>query len=647
MKKGALWILLSLWLVAPLQAKQIPLSEQRTIFAQARAALQSGDDKGFVRLSGQIRDYPLYPYLQYERLTRRLTRAKDTEVQAFLEAYADTPLAERLRRRWLKYAASRQQWKRFLNFYREPQPTTLRCYHLRALPHDPPDREWVREALDLWLVGHSQPDACDPVFEVLYEGGHITDELRWQRIRLAFAKGRTSLAGYIARELPDEDRKWVQIWRSAHRRPAAMLDDPALIRDHPIAREIIVHALTRLARSDASAARDRWLETRDRYRFSPTTRDALERRIALYAAVQKRPEALEWLAALPAAVRDTRVREWQARAALQQQDWRALLDAIDQLPPELQDEREWQYWRARALEKLDRRIEAMTILDGLSQQRAYHGFLAADYLDRPYALQTAPINYSEQELQALLTKEPGLARARELFFHGMNADGRREWAALMRRLDPRQRELAAVLAHRWGRPHEAIIAAARSSHRDDLEVRFPVLFQDTILKTADRFDLDPAWVFGILRQESAFHREARSRVGALGLMQLMPSTGRRTAKLLKQPRPSISQLLDVDRNIELGAGYLRHMLDRFDDNQVLATAAYNAGPHRVDRWLPADGVEAASVWVDTIPYKETRNYVRGVLAFTTVYQQRLGRPVTPLFKRMRPIGQAEASAAGS
>ncbi len=646
MTKGALLLVLLLCFT-PLLAGDSGLSGQRRIFSEARAALQAGDEKRFVRLSQQIRDYPLYPYLHYQRLVRQLTRLRDTDAQAFMDAYADTPLADRLRRRLLKHAASRRQWQRFLNFYRDPQPTTLRCYRLQALPHDPPDRDWIRRALDLWLVGHSQPDACDPVFDVLYEGGHITDELRWQRIRLAFGKGRTSLAGYIARELPEEDRRWVQIWRSAHRRPAAMLDDPALREDHPIAREIVVHALQRLARADAAEAHARWQSIRNRYQFSATTRYALERRIALYAAVQKRPQALEWLTALPDAVRDARVREWQARAALQQQDWPALLDAIDRLPPERQSEHEWQYWRARALEKLDRRIEAMTILDGLSRQRAYHGFLAADYLDRPYALQSAPINYTEDELKTLLAAEPGLARARELFFHRMNADGRREWAALMRRLDARQRELAAVLAHRWGRPHEAIIAAARSSHRDDLEVRFPVLFRDSIQKTARRFDLDPAWVFGILRQESAFHREARSRVGALGLMQLMPATGRQTAKLLKQPRPSIDQLLDAERNIELGGGYLRHMLDRFDGHQVLATAAYNAGPHRVDRWLPDGGAQAASVWVDTIPYTETRHYVRGVLAFTTIYQQRLGRPVTPLFRRMPPIGPAATTPAGS
>jgi soluble lytic murein transglycosylase len=230
-----------------------------------------------------------------------------------------------------------------------------------------------------------------------------------------------------------------------------------------------------------------------------------------------------------------------------------------------------------------------------------------------------------------------MIRARELYDLGMIVESRREWDYAIAALNPRQRQLAAVLAHRWGWYDRAIIASAKANYFDDLEVRFPVLFRDQVLKNSESHDLDPAWIYGVMRQESAFTVDARSSAGALGLMQLMPATGKHTAQLLNTPLRATNELLDADKNIQLGSAYLHQVLDENNGDVVRATASYNAGPQRVKQWLPAASMPA-DIWVENVPFTETRNYIQQVMAYTTIFYQRLSREIIPLKKRMQDIG---------
>jgi soluble lytic murein transglycosylase len=613
------------------------LDTQRQQYLDARAALDAGNLTGFRELAAGLKDYPLYPYLRYAELRREWSGQKDENIRVFLADYADSPLADLLRSSWLKRLGEQQQWPRFVTFYQGSQSTELQCYKLQAESSEPPTEAWLDQSQALWLVGHSQPDACDPVFERLADSPRMTRELVWSRIRLAFRTGKLGLASYLARRLPEQDRRWVGRWRRAHVRPAEMLADPALQSDTVVTRDIVLHALKRLGRRDASAARERWLALRNEYAFSDPQRAELERSLALYAAYERDPNAFAWLSELPASIVDDKVIEWRARSALRTRNWEGLLASIKSMDTSRLESSEWRYWRAYALEKLDREAVAMAFFGELAGKRDYYGFLAADHLDWTYTLNHDAIASEEAELTTLLARHPGLVRARELFLAGETKNARREWRYLLNALTPRELELAALLAHRWGWHDRAILTAARAGHLDDLELRFPVLYEEQVGAVAKAFNLEPAWIFGVMRQESAFMPDARSPAGALGLMQLMPATGRSTARLLELPKPSRQTLLQADPNIRIGSGYLRHILDRFDGNQALATAAYNAGPQRVKRWLPEDESLPGPLWVDTIPFTETRRYVRAVLAFTTVYESKLERPVTRLSQRMPPV----------
>jgi len=616
------------------------LENQRQRFLDASSALDAGHTARFRQLEAQLKDYPLYPYLRYQALRRNLNHATDKQVRAFLTAYADTPLAERLRRPWLYHLAHRRQWKRFLRFYQGRQSTTLRCYALQARLHTGRTRGLMDAALDLWLVGHSQPKACDPVFSELYASPRMTTEALWKRVRLAIDAGNVSLAGYLAKRLGPRDRHWVHLWERAHRRPAGTLESAALHKDVAVARDIVIYGIGRLARIDADGARQVWDRVRGYYHFPAAEAARVKRTLALHAAAQHQPQARAWLARVPARAVDAKVRRWRVRAALEARDWSGVLHWIAALNPRERREDIWRYWKGRALARTGHSKEARRVMGPLARERTYHGFLAADYMGWSYAMNDQPIHYTGAELQGLLRRDKALLRARELYKVGRVLDARREWRYGTRGLNARDLQLAAVLAGRWGWHDRAIHTVARSGELDDLALRFPLPYRRHIVRTARHFGLSPSWIFGVVRQESAFMEDARSPAGALGLMQLMPSTGRHTARLLNRPAPDRYTLLEAGENVRLGAAYLKRVLDRFSGNMVLATAAYNAGPQRVQSWLPDGHSEPADLWVDLIPYRETRGYVRGVLAFTTVFDWRRQKPVTPLDRRMPPIPAA-------
>lgn len=631
-------VLLALALAAGVAAAAgADLARQRQAFLDARSALQANQLTRFRRLEHRLRDYPLYPYLRYDALTKNLAHASPAEVTRFFIAYHDTPLDRQLRRAWLGELARRKDWRRFIEFYRPGETTRLRCLELQARSHTGRTKGLMAAALRLWLVGHSQPQECDPVFQDLYATPYIDTQRLWQRIRLAIDEGNLTLARFLSRRLDRRDRHWVALWLATDRLPARTIRSGALRPDLPITRDIVLYGIERLARADAGGAALVWKRVRARYRFSARQVAHIRRLLALEAAYQGQAQARRWLDTLPASAVDARVRKWRIRAALAAEDWKAVLHWIDALPPAQRADSTWRYWHARALGKLGRPRQARRELAELATKRSYDGFLAADRLGWHYAMNDSPIRYTAAELSRLLRDHPALVRARELYRVDMNRDARREWYYATRHMSSRDLALAAVLAGQWGWHNQAILTVAQSGRLDDLALRFPLPYRRQIVTVARDYGLDASWVFGVVRQESAFREDARSPVGALGLMQLMPATGRHTAQLLNRPRPDRWTLLQAEENIRLGAGYLQHMLNRFSDSMVLATAAYNAGPQRVQTWLPQKRSMPADLWVDLIPFHETRNYVRDVLAYTAVFHWRMHGAATHLNQYMPPI----------
>jgi len=616
------------------------LIEQRSGFLQAESALRKGDMKRFRQLRDELVDYPLRPYLAFAELSRRLGTANSDEIEAFLERYSDTPLAWRLRRTWTKLLARRGHWQKFLDVYQSSDDTTMRCQWLRALINaDQADKALPRvEAM--WLVGRSQPPACDPVFKAWRAAGYLSRDLVWQRIELAVRAGRPSLASYLARFLDAEDQPLASEWLGVRKQPTRVLRVARLDGDAKIIEAILVYGIERMARRDPELAAGTWERLRTRFAFSGAAVASVHRRLGLSYAFAGKAQALYWLNTIPEAEMDERAREWRILSSMNQGEWRQALGYLLTVQggeeARTPSSPRWRYWTARALESLDWYDDADAIYAELARDRSYYGFLAADRIERDYRLNHRSLEYSDHELR-LLAAQPGAMRARELHSLGRAIDARREWRMFTHGMSDEELARAAKLADGWGWHGRAIMTVARTPHLDDLEMRFPLAYHDRVLEQARAKDLDPAWMYAIVRQESAFIADARSPAGALGLMQIMPGTGRKIGRSLQRPLKNREQLLDADISLEFGSTHLRNLLDQLNGHPVLAAAAYNAGSHRVERWQPAQRSVSAELWIENIPYRETREYVRRVIAYTAIYEQRLGRKSVRLSERLTPI----------
>lgn len=619
----------------PLTA-QASLDQQRKDFTEARKAARQGASTQYEKLLRGLQDYPLLPYLEYETLIRRLDQQPASRIHSFLDAHQDSPLQKQLRLRWLKLLARKGDWKQFVADYQDLNNTTLTCQYALALQQLGKPQQARVEAEALWLSGTSQPSACDAVFKNWRASGAASPELIWERIRLAMHKRHPSLARQLAKYLGPADRAWVERWYSMYQSPAKMLDHPTLKTDTPLTREIVLHGLARLARLDAAEATKHWSDIRSRYAFTREDIGKLERRIGLSAATQGLDDAYEQLSRVDISWSDEDVYQWRVRSALRAGNWKAALQGIESMPAEMAQEQIWQYWRARALDKLGFKKQANEIYTSLATRHNYHSLLAADRLDLPYSLDGTPLVSTEAELEQIRLI-PGIRRAEELFNIGLKVDARREWHHTIADFDKRQLQIAAILANRWNWHDRVVFTIGRTDTLDDLKLRFPIVYEKQIRQHAKQNGIETAWVFGILRQESAYMSDARSHAGALGLMQLMPNTAKYEARKLKLPLLNSNEILNVDKNIRLGTAHLRRVLDINKGNEVLATASYNAGAQRVKSWLPeTDGLDA-DVWIETIPFKETRNYVKKVMATMAIFEKHLGEPVSPLKQRLTEI----------
>lgn len=610
-----------------------PFATQRTLYLEALRSLDAGRTKNFQSVTHALKDYPLYPYLLFGELRKRIDKASYREVASFIKSYSTTPLAERMRKIWLHSLAGKSAWRQFLKIYQSPQSVTLQCHALTARMKSGRTKNLHEDILTLWLTGKSQPEACDPAFQWLYNSGKLTHELLWQRVRLALKKNHSSLAGFLAKRLPDDDAAWIKIWRDARFEPQRIINKLVTHEDSSIAREIIQHALQHMSRFSSGKAFDTWQTVRGQFAFDESAIDAIDRDIALRAAWQRLPEAHERLSHLAATAVDERTREWRIRSAIHTENWPGILKATDELTADEKQQDEWKYWQAAAKKMAGLHLESSNEFSMLAKERSFYGFLAADQMAWPYEMGDKPL-----QANAALIKEigerPAIIRARELLLARHMTNARREWLFATRDMSDTELEMAAELADRWGWHDRAILTIAKTGNYGDLELRFPLAHEQEVHQQAGRYKLDSSIVFAVIRQESAFNYQAVSPAGARGLMQLMPKTGRRTARKNNIKLGSLWQLFEPAKNIHIGTSYLKQVSDRYDGHAALTAASYNAGPHRVNHWLSDEREHAAAHWIAVIPFKETRHYVQRILTYAAIYDWRLKQPITKLSARM-------------
>ncbi|EIC20484.1 lytic transglycosylase domain-containing protein [Thiorhodovibrio frisius] len=642
------------------------LSAARERFGQAQWALENGDMERFDQLSESLAHYPLAPDLAIAALVQRLNQAQASAVEPQIAAMAGTAPGERLRRLWLGRLAREKRWAEYARLYVDNGSETRECLYRRAL-RDTGDAEAAFAGLaDLYLTGGSLPDVCDPLFAAWAQSEGFDPALVWRRIELLLARGNDSIARFQGQYLPAAEQPWLAFRLAAATRAERFPSAPA--GKHPNRARVIAAALADFAARQPNSALELLTKT---FADLPPAQAGLVHAAAglTLAARGERARALAELERLPPGAGSLTLQQKRLRTGLKLGAWELLPQWIEALPKDESRRALWQYWLGRALEQtLDtdppepqtaqadatdqKSAGAVAAYRRAADDRSLWGFLAAERLGVAKKIAHRPIPINPERLQELLDS-PRAARLRELQALQQDIEIRREWREYARALErAHQGEAraialreAAALAQALGFRIQAILILARSGYWDDLELRFPLLYTELTEEAAKATGLPPSWLLAIIRQESIFNPDAISPADAMGLMQLLPSTAREVAGRLELPTPAAADLIEPALNIRLGSAYLAYLNEVFDGHEALATAAYNAGPTAVRRWLPQQAPDAsqeqpmaADVWIATIPYRETRAYVDRVLTYRVLYDQRLGRPLPVLSELLPPIG---------
>ncbi|MEQ1440383.1 transglycosylase SLT domain-containing protein [Fontimonas sp. SYSU GA230001] len=601
--------------------------------AQRGQAARTDDD-------AELRGYVLYPDLQAARWLAALRKDADAEldrrVEAFVRAHPQLPATPELRRAWLSSLAARGLWRAFLahDDAGDTDPAlTCQRYQARIETGDDP-AALLRELRAFWQDAPQMPQTCVPPFAWLQAQGALTAAVVERRTRKALADGNLELADWLLKLMPAAQAAPLRQWARLLRNPDAELAVIASAPSTPFEWDALRSGYRKLAARDPERAAQR-LQQLGRSRFSDEQYAELQRLTALGLAWDRRPEALDWFRRLPQTAVDAEVHEWRVRAALWSGDAEQASAWLHELPAATGAEPRWTYWRARSLERLGRRQQSEQLYKTLAQDNGYHSLLAAWRLQQPYQPRARTF-IDDADAQARLLQRIGILRARELFLTGCDAWAGVEWSRATRDLDPALRLQAARLASRWGWHEKAVRILAEADALDVLELSYPDEYLGPIRATAEQTGVPAPWVYGLMRQESLFNPRAVSASNAYGLLQLLLPTAREVARRRGLSAPSADDLKTPAINIPLGAGYLGELRDRFDGQFVPAVAAYNAGPNAVQRWLPQQPIDA-DVWIENVPYKETRGYVQKVLWHVTAHEWRSTGAVPDTAALLQPV----------
>ena len=604
--------------------------QQRALFKSVIESVERGDWAAVDDLSALDRQlleqYILWPDLRATWLRANIDSVSTGEVDSYLQQHGTLRPARELRYRYALNLAREGDLPAYLGlyerFYQGQDVVKLDCLALQAEIQAGRHQRVEIRAFELWLVGKSQVNECDPVFEYLQDRKLLGIVEYQKRYDLAVEERNFSLARWLAKKVDPQRVAAAAQWQEAQANPEDFLRAKRSRSGDETVREQLVYAAEQLSYRDPKVADELWRRVARKHKFSKTQKILTAQHIALWSARDGISGAYKLLLKLPPAAHSDEVLSWRARASLRDARWKRLLIDIAAMPDSQRNSEQWRYWRAIALIESGRALNTVADLETLRHERSFYGFLAADKLGKDYAFDHTHLLADESKVTALESRSE-LIRARELYFVGQDGRGRSEWDAVVRYLSDEDKIQAAILAHRWGWHSRAIAAAASLGEYDDLAIRYPLPYQEKFQEFSMQASISSTWAYGIARSESLFMRDAKSHAGAIGLMQLMPATGRDVAKEIKLPYSGLATLVDPESNIRLGTTYLGQMARRYGGNQVLATAAYNAGPHRVDRWLPEKGTVDARIWIENIPFNETRKYVKRVLAAQIIFHWRL------------------------
>ena len=613
-------------------------------FLAAHDAFRAGDAAKLEHFAQRLNHTPLEVYTSYYRLRLGLENASAKEVKDFLSMPEDTPIVDRLRGEWLKLLGKKQQWELFDAEYPRlvNEDTELTCYALQSRLRNQ-EQIALRETRGLWFSGKGQPESCGAPFEAAISAGIISEQDIWQRLRLTLETGNASLAMQLAERLTGNYTVPPAALKSAAADADRYLEKLTLDKANEGQRTVALFALQRLAKQSPELAASRW--SKIAAHFPDTEQHYFYGWLAYEAARKLDGRALQWFKAAANAPLNEQQSAWRVRAALRAQDWPEVLASINAMNEPQQRDATWQYWKARALQSLGKPAEASKLLVALSGEYHFYGQLAGEELaglpglssaiGRRAGLPVATYKPDKQDIAAMLAL-PGIQRTLALYRMDMRSEAMKEWNWAVRNFNDQELLTAAEIARRNEMYDRAINAADKTVNIHDFSLRYLAPYRDALQAHIRENGLEEAWVYGLMRQESRFVTSARSTVGAAGLMQVMPSTARWIAKKLGLKSYKQSLIHQLDTNLRLGTYYMKTVLSWFDDSPVLASAAYNAGPGRARLWRADQPLEGA-IYAETIPFDETRDYVKKVMSNTMYYAGRFDTPQRPLKQRMGTV----------
>jgi soluble lytic murein transglycosylase len=590
--------------------------EFRAAYAAARAGVARND-------SAALRSYVLYPYVRAARIARALERASgvwgesDLQAAELLATVGDSPASHAVRRAWLASLARRQSWEAFLERYDAAAATPeLRCQQLGARIARGETVGLAPEIRALWLTPYRLPSECEPAFQWLRAQHELTDGLVVERTGLLLDAGQASFARTIAARLPHDAAapllERADFIESPLRVLDAFLGDPT----RTVSSDLVLEAWSRVARSTPEQALAR-LAALDSRLGAPPHKATIARALALGLAWDRRPEALELFARIPPGELGDLGREWQTRAALWAGDWGLARATIAGMPAAQRADWSWRYWDARAAEQLNESDTAKALYAATLGGDNYYSAMAAARLGARVEPRVEPLPLDAERVETIAARDAFL-RVRELVLVGERQLATSEWNYGYSMLAEEDRLQAIHLAARWGFYEIAVATATSHGRFNDYPLLYPRPYADEVTAAVKLSDVEPHLLYGVLRQESLFRPDAASSAGALGIAQLTHATARETARRWQLPVPKRDDLFDPAVNITLGAAHFAELLERFGSQVPVALASYNAGPAAAQRWLPPKAIDS-DVWIENIPYNETRAYVRRVLWHSMVF----------------------------
>ena len=609
-------------------------------FLQARAAY---DKKNAIALSEMVQQlqnqhYILAPYADYWLMLLNLEDADNQTVINFLNTYNEYPFADRLRGEYLKKLAKKQDWASFANEivnYQLEDPAVA-CYAAESSAING-DVSSLAGAKSLWMQAKEQPANCSNLYDRMQVAGALSEDDIWARLRLSLADNRIALAKAIVKRSKSFDVSQYKLIDRAYASPAIVINKKLFSFKTRFGRELNLFALSRIAKSDSLKALSTFKSVESQ--FPAEDKSYFYGILAMQAAQRQEPQAVQWFKLADDLDKDSSINKdqlaWFARAALREKNWPMVLKGIAKMSPAQAEEGAWRYWKARALAAQGQTLEANTLYAKLSTERHFYGWLAQDELSDSMS---APLNIykvNDEEVSEI-ANTPAFQRAEALLRLDYRGEAKTEWAQATKGFDDKQLLAAAEFAARKNWYDLAIITADKTTELHDYSLRYPAPYRHLMKPAAKDQSIDEAWVYGITRQESRFIYSARSSVGASGLMQLMPATAKWAAKRVGMDNYNNSMIHELDTNIALGTYYLRYTLDLFNGQEVMATAAYNAGPNRAKKWAAVTPLEGA-IYAETIPFSETRSYVQKVMANAHLYAYQLGLKSISLKQRLGVI----------